>query len=143
MKSMVLKDPQKQSSSHSIPPGLPELPAGSGGKTTGKSSGSNDPEKIELKEKLYNYIVQRIHRLDPQGYMEEIQSFWHFHQNGKDFALEIIAIADWGHKYHSVRLQFPIPPFPHYLFDNFAGSRQAGGQVPAKPDYLFKPRGDV
>ena len=74
--------------------------------------------------------------------MEEIQFFQHF-QNGKDFALEIITITDWGCNYHSVGLQFQISPFSHYLFDNFAGSRQVGGQVPTKLDYLFKPGGDV
>ena len=143
MKSVVLKDPLKQSSSHSVLPRFRELLAGSGEKATSKNSRSNEPEKIELKEKPYKYIAEHIHRLDPQGYMEEIQFFRHFHRNLKDFALEIIVITDWGRKYHSVGLQFSIPPFPHYLFDNFAGSRQAGGQVPTKPDYLFKPGGDV
>ena len=109
MKSVVLKEPLKQSSSHSIPPRFRESPAGSDGKTTSKNSGSNHPKKIELKEKPYNYIAECIHRSDPQGYMEEIQSFQHF-RNLKDFALKIIVIADWGRKYHSVGLQFPIPP---------------------------------
>ena len=135
--SVVLKDPQKQGSSHSAPP------AGLGGKPTSKNSGSNDPEKIELKEKLYNFIAEWIHRLDLQGYMEEIHSFRHFHWNSKGFTLEIIMIADWGRKCYSIGLQFPIPTFPHYLFDNFTGSRQVGGQVPTKPDYLFKPRRKV
>ena len=36
---------------------------------------------------------------------------------------------------------FPCPCFPHYLFNEFAGSRQGGGQVPAKPDYLTKAGG--
>ena len=35
-----------------------------------------------------------------------------------------------------------IPVFPHYLFNEFAGSRQGCGQIPAKPDYLAK-GGDV
>ena len=31
-----------------------------------------DPEKRELKDKSYNWIAARIHRLDPKGYVEEI-----------------------------------------------------------------------
>ena len=31
-----------------------------------------------------------------------------------------------------------IPVFPHYSFNEFAGSRQGCGQIPAKPDYLAK-----
>ena len=57
--------------------------------------------------------------------------------------LKIIAIADWGHKCADVGLHYPIPAFPHYLFNEFAGSRQGGGQVPTKPDYLTKSGGDV
>ena len=56
----------------------------------------------------------------------------------KSFALEIIAIADWGRKCADV-----IPAFPHYLFNEFAGSQQGGGQVPTKPDYLTKSGGDI
>ena len=33
--------------------------------------------------------------------------------------------------------------FPHYLFNEFAGSRQGGGQVQAKADYLTKAGGDI
>ena len=33
--------------------------------------------------------------------------------------------------------------FPHYLFNEFAGSQQGGGQVPTKPYYLTKTGGDV
>ena len=57
--------------------------------------------------------------------------------------LEIIAITDWGRKYADAGLCYPIPVFPHYLFNMFAGSQQGGGQVPAKPDYLTQAGGDV
>ena len=50
---------------------------------------------------------------------------------------------DWGHKCFNVGLQFPLPMFPHYLFNEFTESRQGGGQVPTKPDYLTKAGGDV
>ena len=66
--------------------------------------------------------------------MEEIHSFRHFHRSSKTFVLEIIAIADWGRKCFDVGLQFPMPVFPHYLFNEFVGSQQGGGQVPTKPE---------
>ena len=115
---------------------------GQSGKTSKKTSGPIDPEKVELRDKPYDWIVVWIHQLDPKGYVEEIHSFRHFHRNSKSFTLEIIAITDWGHKCFDVSLQFPLPMFPHYLFNEFAGS-QEGGQVPAKPDYLTKARGDI
>ena len=87
--------------------------------------------------------MARIHWLDLKGYVEEIHSFRHFHRNSKSFALEIFAIMDWGSKCFDVGLQFPLPMFPHYLFNEFASSWQGGGQVPAKPDYLTKAGGDV
>ena len=75
--------------------------------------------------------------------MEEIYSFQHFNQISQTFALEIIAITDWGCKCFDVSLQFPIPVFLHYLFNEFARSRQGCGQIPAKPDYLTKAGGNV
>ena len=113
----------------------------SGERTSNKTSGLTDPEKIELKEKPYNWIPAWVNRLDPKGYMEEIHSFMHFGRKSKTFALEIIAIADWGRKCFDVGLQFPIPVFPHYLFNEFARSRQGCGQIPTKPDYLAKAGG--
>ena len=140
---MVSKGPQKQSSSHSTPPGFQEQSEGQGGRTSKKTSGPTNPEKVELRDKPYNWIVAQIHRLDLKGYVEEIHSFRHFHRSSKTFALEIIVIMDWGRKCFDVGLQFPLPMFPHYLFNEFAGSRQGGGQVPTKPDYLTKAGGDV
>ena len=81
--------------------------------------------------------------MDPKGYVEEINSLWHFSENAKTFALEIVAIIDWGWKYVDAGFHYPVPIFPHYLFNKFAGSRQGGGQVPNKPDHLAKARGDV
>ena len=141
--SVVSKGSQKQSSSHSTPPGSEESSERQSGKAGSKTHGLTDPEKLELREKPYHWIVAWIHCLDPKGYVEEIHSFRHFHRNSKSFALKIITIADWGHKCADVGLHYPIPAFPHYLFNEFARSRQGGGQVPTKPDYLTKSGGDV
>ena len=73
--SVVPKESQKQSSSHSAPPGFQEPSKGQGGRTTSKTSGPTNLEKLELKEKLYRWIAERIHQLDPKGYVEEIHSF--------------------------------------------------------------------
>ena len=141
--SVVSKGSLKQSSSHSAPPGSQEPSERQSRKAGSKTSGLTDPEKLELKEKSYHWIVAGIHHLDPKGYVEEIHSFWHFHRNSKSFTLEIIVIADWGRKCADVGLHYPIPAFPNYLFNEFARSRQGGGQVPTKPDYLTKSGGDV
>ena len=140
---VVSKASQKQSSTRGTPPGFQEQSKGQSGRTSKITSWPIDPEKVELRDKPYDWIMARIHRLDPKGYVEEIHSFRHFHRNSKSFALEIILITDWGRKCFDVSLQFPLPMFRHYLFNEFAGSRQGGGQVPAKPDYLTKAGGDV
>ena len=141
--TVVSKGFQKQSSTRSAPPRFQEQSEEQGGRTSKKTSRPTDPEKVELRDKLYDWIVARIHRLDPKGYVKEIHSFRHFHRNSKSVTLEIIAITDWGRKCFNVGLQFYLPMFPHYLFNEFAGSQQGGGQVPAKPDYLTKAGGDV
>ena len=137
------KASQKQSSTCGAPPGFQEQSEGQGGRTSKKTSGPTDPEKVELRDKMYDWIMARIHQLDPKGYVEEIHSFRHFHRNSKSFTLEIIAITDWGRKCFYVGLQFSLPMFPHYLFNEFARSKQGGGQVPTKPDYLTKAGGDI
>ena len=119
---VVSKGPQKQSTTCSTPPRFQEQSEGQGGRTSKKTSRPTDPEKVELRDKTYNWIVAWIHRLDPKGYVEEIHSFRHFHRNSKSFTLEIIMIMDWGRKCFNVNLQFPLPMFPHYLFNKFARS---------------------
>ena len=120
--AVVSKGPQKQSSSRGAPPRFQEQSEGQGGRTSKKTSEPTDLEKVELRDKMYNWIVARFHRLDLKGYVEEIHSFRHFHRSSKTFALEIIVIADWGRKCFNVGLQFPLPMFHHYLFNEFAGS---------------------
>ena len=112
MKSTVVsKASQKQSSTCGSPPSFPEQSEGQSGRTSKKTSGPVDPEKVELRDKPYDWIVAWIHQLDLKGYVEEIHSFRHFHRNSKSFALEIISIMDWGRKCFDVGLQFPLPCF--------------------------------
>ena len=67
----------------------------------------------------------------------------YFRRNAGSFALEIVAIADWGWKFMDVDLNYPIPTFPQYLFTPLPESRQGGVQVPVKPSQLNHPGGDV
>ena len=62
VKSMVVsKASQKQSSTCGAPPGLPEQSEGQSGRTSKKTSGPVNPEKVELRDKPYNWIVAWIH----------------------------------------------------------------------------------
>ena len=87
---------------------------------TDLSSNSNaqlgNPEKWEIKEKPHRWIEARVRCLDPAGYMEEINSLHCFRRNASCFALQIVAIADWGRKYMDVGFRFRIPAFPQFLF---------------------------
>ena len=146
--SVTPRGSHRQSSSRSAPARPPEKPE-TQEKTSDRTSGllpvwyPGDPEKRELKDKSHDWIAARIHRLDPKEYVEETHAFWHFGRNSKSFTLEIIAIADWGRKYMDAGFHYPIPVFPHYLFNSFTGSCQGRGRVPAKPDYLSQSGGDV
>ena len=75
-----------------------------------------DPEKREIKDKPHRWIEFRVKHLDPAGYMEEINSLRYFRRNAGCFALQIVAIADWGQKYMDVGFKYPIPTFPQFLF---------------------------
>ena len=103
----------------------------------------SDPEKREIKEKSHRWIEARVRRLDPAGYMEEINSLRCFGRNAGCFALQIVAIANWGRKYTDVGFRFPIPMFPQFLFTPVTNSHQGGAQVPVKPSHLQNPGGDV
>ena len=62
VKSMVVsKASQKQSSTCGAPPGVPEQSEGQNGRTSKKTSGPVNPEKVELRDKPYDWIVARIH----------------------------------------------------------------------------------
>ena len=51
--AVVSKGSQKQGSSCSTPPGFQEQAVGQGGKTSNKTSGLTNLEKLELREKPY------------------------------------------------------------------------------------------
>ena len=71
--------------------------------------------------------------------MEKINSMRFF----SHFALQIIAIADWGQRYMEVGLSSPVPTFPDFLFTPLLDSHQGRSQVPIKPSQVCAPRGDV
>ena len=102
-----------------------------------------NPEKREIQEKPHRWIEARVSHLDPAGYMEEINSLQCFGRNAGCFALQIVAIADWGQKYTDVGFRFPIPTFPQFLFTPVMNSHQGGAQVPVKLSHLQNLRGDV
>ena len=102
-----------------------------------------DPEKREIKDKPHRWIEPQVKCLDPAGYMEEINSLHYFGRNAGCFALQIVAIADWGQKYMDVGFKYPIPAFLQFLFSPLLDSHQGGAQVPVKPSQVNAPRGDM
>ena len=102
-----------------------------------------DSEKREIKDKPHRWIEARVRCLDPAGYMEEINSLCYFGRNAGCFALQIVAIADWGRKYMDVGFRYPIPVFPQFLFTPVPESHQGRSQVSAKPSQVHAPGGDV
>ena len=75
--------------------------------------------------------------------MEEINSLRYFGRNAGCFALQIVAIADWGWKYMDVGFKYPIPAFSQFLFTPLPESHQGGSQVPVKPSQVNTPGGDM
>ena len=71
-----------------------------------------DPEKKELREQPYRWIESHMKRLNLASYMEEINSMRYFGKNAGSFALQIVAIADWGRRFMEVGLNSPVPTFP-------------------------------
>ena len=115
----------------------------SGKEARSAQAAPGNPEKIELRDKPYRWIESRLRCLDASGFLEEIHSLRFFKENSKDFALQIIAIADWGRKYLEVGLSYPVPTFPDFLFTPVPDSHQGGSQVPVRPLQVRAPGGDV
>ena len=88
--------------------------------TSGSRTSSNtqlgDPEKREIRDKPHRWIESRVKHLDLAGYMEEINSLHYFRRNASRFALQIVAIADWGWKFMDLGFNYPLPTFTQFLF---------------------------
>ena len=114
-------------------------------KTQEKDSGKKkeDAEKNVLQDKPHRWIEAHVKRLDLGGYLEEVKSLRYFGRNARDFAMGIVAIADWGWRYLDKGLKYPIPTIPPYLFIPLPESHQSGAQVLVKPSQLAGPGGDV
>ena len=133
VRSTVAKESQKHASASRTRTDLSRTPIAQLG----------DPEKREIKDKPHRWIEARVRCLDPAGYMEEINSLHYFGRNAGCFALQIVAIADWGQKYMDVSFKYPIPAFPQFLFTPVPDSHQGGAQVPVKLSQVHTPGGDV
>ena len=107
------------------------------------SKKKEDAEKKVLQDKPHRWIEARVKRLDPVGYPDEVKSLRYFGRNARDFAMGIVAIADWGWRYLDKGLRCPIPTIPLYLFTPLPEARQSGAQVPVRPSQLGGPGGDV
>ena len=125
MKSTVAKGSQKHTS------GSRDRICGQEGRSSHTSSNTQlgDPEKKELRDKPHRWIKSRVKCLDPAGYMEEINSLHYFGRNAGCFALQIVAIANWGQKFMDVGFKYPIPTFPQFLFTPLLESHQGRAQV--------------
>ena len=133
MRSTVAKKSQKHGSGSRARTDLSRTP----------NAQLGNPEKREIKDKPHRWIEARVRRLDLAGYMEEINSLRYFGRNAGCFALQIVAIADWGRKYMDMGFKYPIPAFPQFLFTPVPDSHQGRSQVPVKPSQVDTPGGDV
>ena len=113
--------------------------------TQEKDSGQKkeEAEKKVLQDKPHRWIEACVKRLDLGGYPDEVKSLQYFRRNARDFAMGIVAIADWGRRYLDKGLRYPILTIPPYLYTPLPESRQSGAQVPVRPSQLANPGGDV
>ena len=139
MKSTVVKGSQRHTSRSR------DRTCGQEGRSSHTSSNTQlgDPEKKELRDKPHRWIKSRVKRLDPAGYMEEINSMHYFGRNAGCFALQIVAIANWGRKFMDVGFKYRIPMFPQFLFTPLLELHQGRAQVPVKPSQVNVPGGDM
>ena len=83
-----------------------------------------EAEKKVLQDKPHRWIEARIKHLDPGGYPDEVKSLRYFGRNARDFAMGIVAIADWGRRYLDKGLRYPILTIPPYLYTPLPESHQ-------------------
>ena len=121
MKSTAVKGSQRHT------PRSRDRTCGQEGRSSRTSSNTQlgDPEKKELRDKPHRRIESQVKCLDPASYMEEINSMHYFRRNVGCFALQIVAIADWGQKFMDVGLNYPIPMFPQFLFTHYQSCTRA------------------
>ena len=74
------------------------------------SKKKEEAEKKVLQDKPHHWIEARVKCLDPGGYPDKVKSLRYFGRNACDFAMGIVAIADWGRRYLDKGLKYPIPP---------------------------------
>ena len=123
VKSTVAKVSQRHASASQTRTGLEGRPF----RTPNAQLG--DPEKREIKDKPHRWIEAWVKYLDPASYMEDINSLCYFGRNAGCFALQIVAITDWGRKYMDLGFKYPIPAFPQFLFTPLLDSHP--GQSPS------------
>ena len=115
----------------------------SGKKNEDAEKKREDAEKKVLQDKPHRWIEARVKHLDLGAYPDEVKSLRYFGRNARDFAMGIVAIADWGRRYLDKGLKCPILTIPPYLFTPLREARQSGTQVPVKPSQFGAPGGDV
>ena len=49
----------------------------------------------------------------------------YFGRNASCFALQMVAIANWGRKFMDVGFNYPIPTFPQFLFTPYQSRTRA------------------
>ena len=113
------------------------------GSRLGPAKYLGDPEKQKVKDKSHDWIARHMAWLDLKGFVEEINSFWHFKRNSKTFTFKIIALADWDWRYMELGFNYPVPVFPNYLFNWLAESCQVVGQPSLKLDSIQQLGSDV
>ena len=107
------------------------------------SKKKENAEKKVLQDKPNRWIEAHVKCLDPGGYLDKVKSLRYFESNACEFAMGIVAIADWGRRYLDKGLKYPIPTIPPYLFTPLPEACQSGAQVPVRPSQLGGPGGDV
>ena len=105
------------------------------------SQKKKEAEKKVLQDKPHHWIEARVKCLDPGGYPDEVKSLRYFGRNARDFAMGIVAIADWGRRYLDKGLRYPILTIPPYLYTPLPESHQSGAQVPVRPSQWQTPEG--
>ena len=86
----------------------PKQPSETQEKNPGKKK--EEAEKKVLQDKPHRWIEARVKCLDPGGYPDEVKSLRYFRRNARDFAMGIVAIADWGWRYLDI---YSLPYLSH------------------------------